>query len=129
MIWIGIVLLLIANVLLKAGSSHVERVLSRAKPHPRVNSDFHSVLSAAAMFQEDHGRWPHSVAELHSPPPLDDGSTAKYLDGPRIDPWSGEPYHLIVHPDGTWDLMSYGADQAPGGEDWDQDLRSDLIPR
>ncbi len=77
----------------------------------RVTADLARFLRASAAFEAEHGRWPASLAELAIPPP--------------IDPWTGEPLLPINHPGERWDLVSYGADQAPGGSEWDTDIRSD----
>lgn len=91
----------------------------------RVKSDFAQIKTAAALFKADHRRWPDSLDELMSPPDGPNG-TQPYLESEPLDPWSDQYYEFEID-SGQIILMSFGADQAQGGEGVEADIRSDEL--
>jgi general secretion pathway protein G len=49
-----------------------------------------------------------------------------YLEKGRVpkDPWGNEFVYLSPGASGDYDIISYGADGVPGGEDFDKDINS-----
>lgn len=90
----------------------------------KVKTDFETIKAAASMFREDYSRWPEDLQELINPPETADGVSLGGLDKEPIDPWSGEPYHFEPTDNGIL-LISFGADQAEGGDGFDKDIYSD----
>ncbi len=73
----------------------------------------------------DVGEYPSDLNALINDPGNEKWA-GPYLEPPRIpkDPWD-EDYHYRYPGDhGRFDLYSYGADKAPGGEDADSDIVS-----
>jgi general secretion pathway protein G len=90
----------------------------------RVKADFSAIMSACAMFKEDHRRYPDTLDELMNPPELSNGVTEEYLAKPPLDPWSME-YYIYEFEGNDIILVSLGADMIEGGSEWDADIRSD----
>lgn len=90
----------------------------------KVKADFNSVKQAASFFREDHRRWPDSLDELMNPPATPDGRQQTYLENQALDPWTGEEYYYELTDRGIL-LISYGADQAEGGDEYNTDIYSD----
>ena len=83
------------------------------------------LANAVNDFFLDVGEYPKGLNDLVQSPGGDrwDGP---YLDPPQVpkDPW-GEEYHYVCPGQhGKFDLSSYGADKAPGGEKYDADINS-----
>jgi general secretion pathway protein G len=81
---------------------------------------------ALDLFKLDVGRYPSNVEGLQalvSAPPTAGGWNGPYLKGGLpSDPW-GNPYHYAnPGPNGGVQIMSYGADNAPGGEGENADI-------
>ena len=108
-----------AVVVSTAGRSDQARV-------ERVKSDFANILTAAAMYKEDHRQWPETLDELMNPPETGAGVSNSYLDREPLDPWSDE-YYQFEFDGGQIILISYGADLSEGGEGYDADIRSDEL--
>ena len=89
----------------------------------RVKFDFASIMTACAMFKEDHGVWPESLDELMNPPETSSGMRFDYLKKKPYDPWTNEFYIFEMAEDGPL-VISYGADQAEGGDGFDADIYS-----
>ena len=90
----------------------------------KVKTDFQNVKTAARLFREDHRRWPDSLDELMNPPATPNGMQMSYLENQAFDPWTGEEYYYELTDRGIL-LISYGADQAEGGDGFDEDIYSD----
>lgn len=88
----------------------------------RVQNDFKAIEQAASMFKIDHARYPESLEEMLNPPERPNGQPSEsYLKKMPRDPWSNQPYTYEIS-GGKIHLLSYGADQADGGEAFDSDI-------
>ena len=79
----------------------------------RVRSDFALFSEACATFFETEGRWPQDWSELE---------TRGLLDRELKDPWTDDPYRWYLFDNEPPFLVSWGADEAPGGDGTDTDL-------
>ena len=86
----------------------------------RVRADMQSITQAVRMFRMDRGRYPRDVDELCA------GET-RYLEAAPLDPWD-RPYLLEASP-ARVEVISYGADGAPGGADEETDLLASQLLR
>jgi general secretion pathway protein G len=97
----------------------------------RAQTDIAAISSAVKLYRLDNFRYPttdQGLAALVSPPtappvPVNWASNG-YMDRVPVDPW-GAPYQYLspgVH--GDFDIFTYGADAAPGGEGADRDIGS-----
>ncbi len=97
----------------------------------RARTDLGAIASAVKFYRLDNFRYPtteQGLAALVSPPtsaPLaQNWAEGGYIDQMPKDPW-GQLYQYLspgVH--GDFDIFSYGADGAPGGEGADADIGS-----
>ena len=83
---------------------------------------------AMELFKLDVGRFPtteEGLAALATKPgTVSSGWAGPYLKGTLpTDPW-GKPYHYQLSPTGTIEILSLGADGAPGGEGENADVRN-----
>ncbi|MEM9384961.1 MAG: type II secretion system major pseudopilin GspG [Pseudomonadota bacterium] len=92
----------------------------------KAKSDVQALMSALNLYRLDHLRYPAAdvgLEALVNPPP---GTTRNYLQKSTVprDPW-GNPYQY-VNPGvrGEIDVLSFGADGAPGGEGFNADIGS-----
>lgn len=86
------------------------------------------IESAVGMFKIDVGRFPTTEEGLGAlaakPATVTSGWAGPYLKGTLpTDPW-GKPYHYQLSPAGTIEILSLGADGAPGGEGENADIRN-----
>jgi general secretion pathway protein G len=86
----------------------------------RVRADMQSITQAVRMFRMERGRYPRDVDELCAGEP-------KYLEAAPLDPWD-RPYLLEASP-ARVEVISYGADGAPGGADEETDLLASEVLR
>lgn len=90
----------------------------------KAKSDVKAIVSALNLYRLDHLRYPPAdtgLEALVNPPP---GTTRNYIQSVPNDPW-GNPYQY-VNPGvrGEIDVLSFGADGAPGGEGFNADIGS-----
>lgn len=83
---------------------------------------------AVELFKLDVGRFPTTEEGLDAlarrPPTVASGWSGPYLKGGLpTDPW-GKPYHYQLAPGGAVEILSLGADGAPGGEGENADIRN-----
>ena len=84
---------------------------------------------ALELFKLDVGRFPtneEGLGALNSRPATATGWSGPYMKGSAIpaDPW-GHPYHYAnPGPAGAVEILSLGADGAPGGEGENADIRN-----
>ena len=84
--------------------------------------------SALDSFRLDNGRYPTSDEGLNALRQKPEG--LENWDGPYLpkaipkDPWGGEYQYKCPGEHGDYDLFSYGADHAEGGEDNNKDIVS-----
>jgi general secretion pathway protein G len=86
------------------------------------------IEKAMELFKLDVGRFPTSEEGLDAlakrPASVTSGWSGPYLKGTLpADPW-GKPYHYQLAPNGTVEILSLGADGAPGGEGENADIRN-----
>ncbi len=97
----------------------------------RALSDIAAISSAVQLYRLDNFRYPSTeqglaaLVDAPTQPPLAQNWAANgYIDRLPRDPW-GEPYQYLapgVH--GEFDIFTYGADGAPGGDGADADIGS-----
>lgn len=83
---------------------------------------------AMELFKLDVGRFPSTEEGLEAlakrPPSVTSGWAGPYLKGTLpSDPW-GKPYKYQLLPNGAVEILSLGADGAPGGEGENADVRN-----
>ena len=86
------------------------------------------IEKAMELFKLDVGRFPSSEEGLDAlvkkPGSVTSGWSGPYLKGTLpTDPW-GKPYRYQLVPNGTVEILSLGADGAPGGEGENADIRN-----
>ena len=90
-----------------------------------------NIEQALQLFKLDNGFYPGSeqgIEALVRAPEI--GRVPKnyrkggYLDRVPKDPWGTEYVYVSPGTNGDYDITSYGADEAPGGEDEDADINS-----
>lgn len=79
-----------------------------------------NIASALDSYRIDVGRYPESLEGLLENDTNRDAWSGPYMREVPPDPW-GNDYHYEVA-DRDFDLLSYGADGAPGGEGDDADV-------
>lgn len=95
----------------------------------RAQSDIAAIASAVNLYRLDNFRYPTTeqglealVSAPSSPPEAPNWASGGYMDRVPTDPW-GQPYQYLapgVH--GDFDIFTYGADAAPGGDGADADI-------
>jgi len=95
--------------------------------HELAKSGIGLVMTQLEKYRLEHSAWPSNEQGLAA---LTDGS-AKPMDpyyvspGQLRDPWGGRFLYVMPGPDGhPYEVITYGADGQPGGEDEDADLSS-----
>ena len=86
------------------------------------------IEKALELFKLDVGRFPNSEEGLDAlakkPASVSSGWSGPYLKGTLpTDPW-GKPYRYQLAPNGSVEILSLGADGAPGGEGENADIRN-----
>lgn len=85
------------------------------------------LIQAVETFRIEHGEWPPVEQGLGALTTPTASPTAPYFLKPDqiVDPWSN-PYAIIIPgPDGyPYEIVSYGSDRQPGGENEAADLTS-----
>jgi general secretion pathway protein G len=95
--------------------------------------DIGAISQALKLYKLDNGKYPttdQGLQALIEPPST--GQLAKkwrnggYLDKNAVpqDPWKNDYIYISPGLHGDFDLMSYGQDNEPGGEDMDADINS-----
>ena len=101
----------------------IQRRVTDAK-RGRAHADLSFVAAAVGLYRHDTGHSPETLADLHDRPLELPGWRGPYLDcdAPLLDPW-GNPYVYWHRSGRVHELLSYGADGAPGGHGPGRDLR------
>jgi general secretion pathway protein G len=86
------------------------------------------IEKAMELFKLDVGRFPTTEEGLGAlaakPPTVSSGWAGPYLKGTLpADPW-GKPYRYQLLPGGAVEILTLGADGAPGGEGENADIRN-----
>jgi general secretion pathway protein G len=111
----------------------VPRVLDRPAQARRTKAaaDIKGIESALGMFKLDNGFFPSTDQGLNAL--VDKPETGRipkryppgaYLKKVPIDPWGNEYAYLSPGANDDYEIVSYGADGEPGGEDEDADIKS-----
>lgn len=111
----------------------VPRVLDRPAQARRTKAaaDIKGIESALGMFKLDNGFFPSTDQGLKAL--VDKPETGRipkryppsaYLKKVPIDPWGNEYAYLSPGANDDYEIVSYGADGEPGGEDEDADIKS-----
>jgi general secretion pathway protein G len=113
----------------------VPRIMDRPEEARRTKAevDIGAISQALKMYKLDNGKYPttdQGLQALIEPPST--GQLAKnwrdggYLDKSSVprDPWDNEFVYISPGLHNDYDLMSYGADGEPGGEDMNADINS-----
>lgn len=109
------------------GSGAIPKNLSDAKRATRTESRIRLVAILLGRYHADHDAYPASLDDLAASL-ADHKRQAHWLADARIDAWS-HPLQYTLADDGSFDLVSLGADGKPGGKGVDADLRfSDQKP-
>jgi len=113
----------------------VPRIMDRPEEARRTKAgvDIQALEQALQLYKLDNGQYPTTEQGLQSlieAPSV--GRLAKkwrqggYLDKNRVpmDPWGNDFVYISPGLHGDFDLMSYGPDGEPGGEDADADINN-----
>ena len=113
----------------------VPKIMGRPDEAKQVKArlDIASLESALKLYRLDNGIYPTTeqglqalVQEPESEPLPKKWHKGGYLEKSRVplDPWGGEYIYLSPGAQADFDIISYGADGVPDGEDKDQDINS-----
>ena len=113
----------------------VPRIMGRPEEARRMKArvQIESIETALKLYKLDNGYYPTTEQGLQSlvePPAVGQLPRAwregGYLEKGKVpkDPWGNEYGYLCPGIYGDFDLLSYGADGEPGGEDKDQDINN-----
>jgi general secretion pathway protein G len=113
----------------------VPKIMDRPEEARRTKAsiDIGVLSQALKMYKLDNGKYPttdQGLQALIEPP--SSGQLAKkwrnggYLEKPTVpkDPWDNDFIYISPGLHGPFDLMSYGPDNEPGGEEMDADINS-----
>ncbi|CAK8716121.1 Type II secretion system core protein G [Candidatus Electrothrix laxa] len=113
----------------------VPRIMDRPEEARRTKAsiDIGALSQALNMYQLDNGKYPTTDQGLQAlvEPPASGQLARKwrkggYLDKSTVpkDPWDNDFIYISPGLHGEFDLMSYGPDSEPGGEDMDADINN-----
>ena len=111
----------------------VPKLIGRTEEAKRTQArlQIKNIEQALQLFKLDNGFYPDSeqgIEALVRPPEI--GRIPKnyrkggYIDRVPKDPWGGSYVYVSPGTNGDYDITSYGADEAPGGEGEDADINS-----
>jgi general secretion pathway protein G len=98
----------------------------------KAKSDIQAIETALKLYKLDNGKYPtteQGLKALIEPPETGDADNWReggYLDKKSIpkDPWNNEYIYMSPGLHGDYDIISYGADKMPGGENENADINS-----
>lgn len=113
----------------------VPRIMGRPEEARRMKAriQIESIETTLKLYKLDNGYYPSTEQGLQAlvePPAVGQLPRAwregGYLEKGKVpkDPWGNEYVYLCPGIHGDYDLISYGADGEPGGEDKDQDINN-----
>jgi len=95
----------------------------------RVKADMDGIKNALKLYKVDNGLYPQQITALwENPGGLPNWGPEPYLEpesSPPKDPWGNDYIYQFNGSD--YEIITYGADGAPGGQDESQDLSSKTI--
>ena len=111
------------------------RLMGRTDDAKQVKAkvDIAALTTALQLYKLDNGEYPTTEQGLKAliEPPEKEGGAGNWKKGGYIekqsvpkDPWGREFIYLSPGIHGDYDILSYGADGVPGGEDKNQDIKS-----
>lgn len=111
------------------------KIMGRPEQAKQVKAkvDIQSFETALKLYRLDNGMYPTTEQGLEAlVVQPDTGKVPKnwraggYIEKGKIakDPWGNEFVYLSPGVHGEFDIISYGADGEPGGEEWNQDINS-----
>lgn len=120
-------LLLVLVILALIGGLVLPGIIGRAESAKikAAASQIDRIAMAVESFYLDTGGTPGSLAELVEEPGDADGWNGPYVKRSSLnDPWGREYEFRNPGEHGDFDIVSYGADGQPGGEDNNADITS-----
>ena len=123
-----LVVIIIIGLIATVAAPRIFKNLGKAR-RDIAKSKMVIIESAIGEFNFACGRYPADLEELLTPPDdLEEKWNGPYIKRSRlVDPW-GNPYEYVeegvINP-GSFDLISFGADKAEGGEGEDKDIYND----
>jgi general secretion pathway protein G len=120
-------LLLVLVILALIGGLVLPGIIGRAESAKikAAASQIDRIAMAVESFYLDTGGTPSSLAELVEEPGDADGWNGPYVKRSSLnDPWGREYEFRNPGEHGDFDIVSYGADGQPGGEDNNADITS-----
>lgn len=99
----------------------------------KAKVDMASLDTALKLYKLDNGEYPTTEQGLRAliEPPDKEGGTENWKKGGYLekqilpkDPWERDFIYLSPGAHGDYDIISYGADGVPGGEDKNKDIKS-----
>lgn len=123
LIEIMVVVLIIGMILGLVGVGAVNQ-LNKAKVKNTRNQEL-ILVNAIKSYSLDVGKNPSQLQDLVTNPGLGNKWKGPYLDPPKVpkDAWENEFVYQEPGSNGTaFDIYSYGADNAPGGEGFNADI-------
>lgn len=113
----------------------VPRIMDRPGQAKQLKAkmQIESLETALKLYKLDTGEYPSTEQGLQAlvSAPASDESMKNYRKGGYLekgvvpkDPWNNEYVYLSPGSHGNYDIISYGADGVPGGEDEDRDVTS-----
>ena len=111
------------------------RIMDRPEEARRTKAEvqMRAIEQALKLYRLDNGQYPRTeqglqalVASPTSGPPARKWRQGGYLERGKVpkDPWGADYIYLCPGLHGDFDLISYGADNQPGGEGKDADVNS-----
>ncbi len=95
----------------------------------RAKQDVRALEAALNLYKLDNYRYPTTdqglealVSKPDTPPEAKNWKKGGYMDRLPLDPWLNTYVYLSPGVHGNIDIMTYGADGQPGGEDADADI-------
>ncbi len=90
-----------------------------------AKQEINTIMQAVTMYRFSTNKLPQDLRDLYKEPDGVKGWNGPYLDKKARDPWDEDyQYQQPGGNDREYDVFSYGADQAEGGEGLDADIVS-----
>ena len=121
-----LVVLAIIALLVGLVAPRVVQYLSKAKTET-AKTQIHNIASALDLYRLEVGHYPNQsegLDALVTAPAGSNGWNGPYLTNAKglVDPWGEKYQYRVPGQHGEYDLFTYGADKAQGGEGEDQDV-------
>ncbi len=128
-------LMVVVVILGVLASMIVPRYMGRTDEAKTVKAkiDIAAIETSLKLYKLDNGIYPtteQGLMALIEKPTIDplpsNWHENGYLDKKKLpkDPWGGEYLYLSPGVNGDYDILSYGADKAPGGDGTNTDIKS-----